>query len=606
MSLSFRINIILLLVMLIVGYGFGKTIAVIVRGVTNSNRCITMTNIVSRDIEDKVLRMENVLKASSLAARPQRLTALGSRTICDSICNMSDADSVYVVETRAGVKEIDDVIVKAWRDGVPQWSEPHLQQGNHRQHDPVVTLVVPLQDKRGVTYAMLCADMDMHWLRELAEGEVRTEQTTVKVSSRNGIILFDRNTSLIMTHEQAPEYSSTDAYFNGTDPHTETSHAIIGDSLAMVDKVIERTGWTLRCTIPMSDKSQMSMLIQAVAYFMLLVLFFIMALCIFIVIRWQLHPLRTIASATERMSKGDFTAELPVVKARTDIRELRDSFARMQEALKQYIQDLQKTTETKASMERDLAIASQIQQGMLPKEFPAFPDRTDIDIHGLLQPAKSVGGDLFDFFLKDEKLFFCIGDVSGKGVPAALFMTVVGHLFRNVGRHTSSPADICRSVNEGLVEGNEQNMFCTLFVGVLDMKTGLLDYCNAGHNMPIFMKKHGPLFMHVKVNMAAGAFDGADYTTEQIQMHPGDGLFLYTDGVTEAENKDKRLYGDDATLRAVASHASESMESLAASVLTSVRNFADGTEQSDDITILCLRYQPATQNGKMEQSVTNF
>lgn len=259
---------------------------------------------------------------------------------------------------------------------------------------------------------------------------------------------------------------------------------------------------------------------------------------------------------------------------------------------------LQKVTLSKAGIESELKIASAIQMGMIPKLYPAFPNRKELDVCGFLKPAKSVGGDLYDYFIRDEKFYFCIGDVSGKGVPASLFMAVIRSLFRNVSLHEDDPSAIADALNTGLAEGNEMNMFCTMFIGVLDLKSGHLDYCNAGHNAPIIRRLvDGRVDVHYatpKTNLAIGVFEGFPFEKEETILKPGEALFLYTDGVTEAENIEKQLFGEDKTLQALAdarSHNVRTSQDFILSVYGSIESHTLGADQSDDITMLVVEYK---------------
>lgn len=257
-------------------------------------------------------------------------------------------------------------------------------------------------------------------------------------------------------------------------------------------------------------------------------------------------------------------------------------------------------TQSKAGIERDLEIASKIQMGMLPKLYPAFPDRKELDVCGFLKPAKTVGGDLYDYFIRDEKLFFCIGDVSGKGVPASLFMAVIRALFRNISLHTSDPAEILSALNIALSQGNTHNMFCTMFLGILDLKTGHLDFSNAGHNSPIIRRladnEQGVNvhFAHPKANIALGVLENFPYVKEEAVLKPGEAIFLYTDGVTEAENATKDLFGDQATLNALAharNHNVRSAKDFITYVYDELLAYVGDTEQSDDITMVVIEYK---------------
>lgn len=270
---------------------------------------------------------------------------------------------------------------------------------------------------------------------------------------------------------------------------------------------------------------------------------------------------------------------------------------------------MQKIQMAKSSMESELHIASAIQMAMLPKGHPDFPERKELDLHGFLRPAKSVGGDLYDYFIQEDKLFFAVGDVSGKGVPAALFMAVVRALFRNIAKLTSDPAHIASSLNNALNEGNETNMFCTMFMGVLDLKSGQLNYCNAGHNAPIIRRRlpdskpsapqHQVSFMKPQTNIPLGMFPNFPFQSEQATLLPGEALLIYTDGVTEAENREHQLFGEKAvleTLRRTREANLTSARQFVEQLVDAIDHHASGTEQSDDITLLIIDYLGGLNN----------
>ena len=258
----------------------------------------------------------------------------------------------------------------------------------------------------------------------------------------------------------------------------------------------------------------------------------------------------------------------------------------------------------KAAVERELQIAHDIQMAMLPKRFPAFPDRNDIVIYGRLNPAKAVGGDLYDFFIRDEKLFFCIGDVSGKGVPASLVMAVTLALFRNVATniadHLANPNHIVDSMNASISEGNDNNMFVTLFVGVLDLKTGHLRYCNAGHDAPFIIELSNvkPQISNLKSqtsNLPVGVMPDWEFTEQETDMAPGSMIFLYTDGLTEAENDRHELFGMQRITDIVSAYKGSPQE-LIETMTDAVHQFVGDTEQSDDLTMLAMQYKKNTNN----------
>lgn len=259
----------------------------------------------------------------------------------------------------------------------------------------------------------------------------------------------------------------------------------------------------------------------------------------------------------------------------------------------------QKQTINRANLESELHLASAIQMGMIPKLYPAFPDIPELDICGYLKPAKSVGGDLYDYFVRDGRLYFCIGDVSGKGVPASLFMMVVLSLFRSIAQTTDNPTDILNALNSNISRGNTKCMFCTMFVGILDLATGRLDYCNAGHNPPIIrhIGDDGGIdvnYMELKTNLAVGMLGKFVYKGASLVLTTGEALFLYTDGVTEAEDIHHNLFGEKATLEALANARSSNArtaQEFVNSMAHAVNNHAGGAEQSDDITMLVVEYK---------------
>ena len=251
-------------------------------------------------------------------------------------------------------------------------------------------------------------------------------------------------------------------------------------------------------------------------------------------------------------------------------------------------------SENKSRIDSELRVARNIQMSMLPTSFLTTPEHTEIDMSGVIVPAKEVGGDLYDFYVRDGKLYFCIGDVSGKGVPASLVMSVTRSLFRTVSAHEKSPQRIVSSMNDSMAEMNENNMFVTFFLGVLNLGNGHLCYCNAGHNPPVRTAPGTAALMDVVPNLPLGIVPGLQFQEQEIDLTCGEGLFLYTDGLTEAEDKDKVLFGEkqmlDNLLRSSGENADQQVQSMVSSVMTHVR----GTDPNDDLTMLFIRFMNAS------------
>ncbi len=251
---------------------------------------------------------------------------------------------------------------------------------------------------------------------------------------------------------------------------------------------------------------------------------------------------------------------------------------------------LEETTTAKERIESDLRIARDIQQSMIPQKFPPFPERTDIDLFASMTPAKAVGGDLYDFILLDDKLYFCLGDVSGKGVPASLFMAVARNLFRVVSQQGLPAAEIADKLNNALSEDNDSGMFVTMFIGIADLQTGRLDFCNAGHNPPVIKMPDGTThFLEMQPNAPLGLWTGLPYEGEHVDDISGCPFFVYSDGLNEAENDKQEQYGDDLLLEMLEKHEFVSSQQTVEMMKADVVRHANGAEQSDDLTMLCVK-----------------
>jgi sigma-B regulation protein RsbU (phosphoserine phosphatase) len=305
--------------------------------------------------------------------------------------------------------------------------------------------------------------------------------------------------------------------------------------------------------------------------------------------------LRKFADSADEIAKGNITASLPKIKTKDEMYRLRNSFETMQLSLVRQIEETKAINAEKGRMEGELQTARSIQMSMLPKTFPPYPDRDDIDIYGQLVPAKEVGGDLFDFYIRDEKLFFCIGDVSGKGVPASLLMAVTRSLFRTVSAHESQPARIMTTINESIAEDNDSNMFITLFIGVLDLPTGRLRYSNAGHDAPLLIGKANTGKLPCDPNLPIGIEANWKFTTQEAVIDPETIIFLFTDGLTEAENIYYDQFQEERIIETIRL-SEHTPQQLIQSMTEAVRQFTDQAEQNDDQTMLAIQYTKEQDN----------
>ena len=334
-------------------------------------------------------------------------------------------------------------------------------------------------------------------------------------------------------------------------------------------------------------------LVVVVAAIFLVVLAAILV-CFFFVKRKIVNPINKIRDASKSMVENLENEDSIDVSVKTgnEIEELFDSFKEMYGDVQDYIKKLEGVTAEKERIGAELDVAKHIQASMLPCIFPAFPERSEIDIYATMEPAKEVGGDFYDFFMvDDDHLAVVIADVSGKGVPASLVMSVTCRLFRTMASHVKSPEKIVASLNDTLAENNESNMFCTAFVGILDLQTGRLEYCNAGHNAPVLMDLSGVKYMEVLPNLALGLFEGFRYQSQSCTLEKGNTMFLYTDGVTEAENISKELYSEEHLLEVLGRNNGRESVQITGVIVDDIERHSLGAEQSDDITILCLKYR---------------
>ena len=319
------------------------------------------------------------------------------------------------------------------------------------------------------------------------------------------------------------------------------------------------------------------------------------------------RPISRLRDAADTLAGGDLNAALPEPHGQDETAALTRAFGTMQKNLQRYMEDLRETTAAREKMQSELRIAHDIQMGLVPKTFPPFPSRRDIDLHAIIEPAREVGGDFYDFFLLEDKdrMVVAIGDVSGKGVPAALFMAVTRSFLRAAFRSESDPAEALTHVGNQLVEGNDSCMFVTLFCAVYCFSDGTLRYANAGHNPPVIRHADGTLDWITEPRSAiAGAMPGIIYTAGTAVLQEGDALLLYTDGVTEAMNSAQDLYGEQRLAVRLSDPAGfRSCRAMMESLLEDIRAFAGGAEQSDDITMLVLKRNAPGDRGEINLSI---
>lgn len=507
------------------------------------------------------------------------------------------------------------------------WSEPYFDHGGGEQM--MTTYSHPLYDANGRIYAVMTADVSLEWLTDLLrnsdidfnmkalDGAIRGDAAADAETEVDSAFLYNHAYTYIIgkggTYIAHPlhERILNDTYFTYSMESGDSLNNLIG--YEMIDgksgmraivrdgtkfvinyAPIERTGWSMATVIPYKLIIFRSILFGGFIIFVMLlglvVLFFVCRR----VLKRVTKPLALFAQSADSIAQGNLNASLPQIKTRDEMKRLHDSFALMQTSLTEQMEELKRVNEQKGRIEGELKVASDIQMSMLPKIFPPYPDRNDIDVYGCLTPAKAVGGDLYDFYIRNDQLFFCIGDVSGKGVPASLVMAVSRSLFRIVSTHVNKPDRIMSQMNEALADQNDSSMFVTLFVGSYNLKTGLLEYCNGGHDAPLLVnvkEKRAELLPCVS-NLPVGVMPGWEFEMQEAMISSDTLIFMYTDGLPEAENVDQEQFTESRMFEVADQLLEEkevTPELLIERMSDAVRHFVGDAEQSDDLTMLAIK-----------------
>ncbi len=320
--------------------------------------------------------------------------------------------------------------------------------------------------------------------------------------------------------------------------------------------------------------------------FMQTMVFGLLFVCIYYITkRLIVNNIDKVNASLDRITEGDLETVVDV-KNNMEFISLSAGINSTVDSLKHFIK------EANERIDSELKYAKEIQFSSLQTEFPAFPDHDEFDLYAIMDPAKVVGGDFYDFYMiDDQSLIFLVADVSGKSIPASLFMMRAKTMIRNYVETQISLGEVLTKANSRLCEGNDAGMFVTTWIGDLDLKTGELRYANAGHNLPLLKRKDGEFeYLKIPAGFVLAGMDGIKYKEQSLTIEPGDELFVYSDGVVEATNVNNELYGDDRLKDCLNTHTNESAQQLCESVLEDVNKFYEGAEQFDDITELSLKF----------------
>lgn len=486
--------------------------------------------------------------------------------------------------------------------GEPLWTEPYYDKGGGEIL--MASYCVPVfrtQEGERTFLAVVTADVSLEWLNRVMLKVQPVKGSYAFLVSQQGAFLTRPGQNPRLDHlQQLPALA----------PGSTALERAVRDILAAREGfvAIERfldekpvwlyhvplatPGWSMVVVIPEEEiftevnaLSRFTLEIGAVGLALL-------SLVIILISARISRPLRALTESARQIAHGNLEVELPAITANDEIGVLTRSFDEMRKALRVYIADLERTTAAQERIDSELRIAHTIQMSFLPRRFPPFPHRPELDLYAALEPAREVGGDFYDFFLLGEdKLFVAIGDVSDKGITAALFMAVTKSVMKGIAEKEMEPAELLRRLNLELCQENDALMFVTVFCGILDLPTGIFTYSNAGHNPPVLCRTGAaPAWLELPAGLVLGVRPTAGYSSLRVQLAAGDGLLLYTDGITDALNPDQQAFSAERLLHEAGGAPEESAAALTERIIGRVRDYTAGAEPADDMALLSLRY----------------
>lgn len=479
------------------------------------------------------------------------------------------------------------------RNAHNRWSDPYFDEGGGEQM--MATYSVPIWNDNQEVYAILTADISLKRFSEKVAAVRPYENSFSFLLGRSGTFICHPDSTRLLTQSifsEAQRIGSEtlaqvgEEMLMGKEGCTEYT-GFDGRKHFMAYSPVSN-GWSIAISFPYEDVFAGLRRLQ----WLLIVIGLLDLLMLYLVIRKVVtrltQPITLFTYTAMNIAKGNFKVHVPEVNTQDELKRLHDSLEYMLLSFQEYIAELRSSTASNERYESELHIASSIQRQMLPSD---FSNSEGVDIYAMLSPAKQVGGDLYDFVIRNRSVYFAVGDVSGKGVPAALYMAITRAAFRFTSGLGIGPEGILSRINDVFAEGNASAMFVTLFMGKLNLDTLELEWCNGGHNPIVIVNPDGTSeFLQAKPNLAAGLFPGFPYVRESRQMQKGSRLIVYTDGVTEAERADQAQFGEDRLLSFASSVAPEaSSQTCCEDLFAAVQAFTAGNPQNDDVTILSLK-----------------
>ena len=484
------------------------------------------------------------------------------------------------------------------------WTEPYYNEDGARMLTATYSVPVHLHDDFAPVSAVVTGDVSLTWLSDLLESLDLGETGYSFLISQNGTFIAHPDHAFIMN----------ESIFSIAEARQDPGLRAIGKKMirgrtgwAGFDGIealqpsgpsylaytpIPSTGWSLGIVYAESEVDAAVIQLNRLSWAIDLVGLAALLLIALLVARTITRPLGVLDAAAQTLAQGQLDAALPQPRGRDEIAHLTASFGSMRDELLERIEELRVTTAERERIESELRIAASIQMSLVPRTFPPYPLRHDLELFALLEPAREVGGDFYDFFLlDDDHLCLAIADVSGKGMPAALMMAVGRSFLRSYARLGGTPSQVLGRLNDELSSDNDTSMFVTMFLAVVDLRSGHVRYASAGHNRPFVLRRDGRAEQLPRIRgIALGARGGMEFVEAELSLADGDALFLYTDGVSEAMNAADEVFTEERIAVELEQASEACCSDLVGALSQALEEHAAGVEQSDDITMVAFRY----------------
>lgn len=562
---------------------------VIAEDITSRNHLSNIIQCLVRDNE--AIQSCEIVLAPGVAG--DRFSVFACRITDDSTLT-GDLTDYYDYTTHVGFTAPRDSAHGIWHD-------PYYEEISHKQM--ICAYSHPIYNHEGSFIGVVSVSLGTEWINTLVNSIRPYDHSYNILVDRNGLYMAHPDSRLVLKKTVLDRANERDDKVMKKVFVEEIQAGHIGKArvkrpdghLYCFYAPIARLGWRTAIFCPYQDIYPSSIPMIFFVGMVIIIFYIILVIVVNTIVKRQLQPLNEFADMVRNVAVSEFNAPLPIKTANDEMFNLYESFEFLQHALEGKINELKESSDVQERMEGELYYARQLQLDMVPCIFPAFPDRKDIDVYAILNPSREVGGNLYDFALCGDKVYFAIGDVSDKGLPSAIFMSMAFKLLRMGYNLNNSPAKIISDANKAMSTDNGTSQFVTLFVCLLDLKTGELTYCNAGQDEPMLINPDGTVAtLPVESNVPVGLMADMKYAEQRTPLAPGTKVVLYTDGVVELTNQENVLYGSDRLKAQLEGTAAGDCQQIITKLKDDVIAFSANTA-NDDVTALAFCYRPKTK-----------